>query len=224
MTAGESRPSSVAIASLAIDADHGLVQVRDALIDTGGSKNLASRHLLTNIKLAKSYGNEPIRMVTVNGISPDYSHQGELHTTDENGNPLVILCYVQEKPVMGHDTFVLLCNNTIVECDIDINYHAKTSKEVGAAPLKRLKDTPFHYTDATSATSNSNVTPSLEVPDFDFSKLALDASFQARVLHLQSTGKRVRRRSKRPHPQRPPQNLFSLGSEWETAFMSEIAL
>ena len=93
-------------------------------------------------------------MVTVNGISPDYSHQGELHTTDENGNPLVILCYVQEKLIMGHDTFVLLCNNTIVECDIDINYHAKTSKEVGAAPLKRLKGTPFHYTDATSATSN----------------------------------------------------------------------
>jgi len=224
MTAGESRPSSVAIASLAIDADHGPVQVRDALIDTGGSKNLASRHLLTNIKLAKSYGNEPIRMVTVNGISPDYSHQGELHTTDENGNPLVILCYVQEKPIMGHDTFVLLCNNTIVECDIDINYHAKTSKEVGAAPLKRLKSTPFHYTDATSATSNSNVTHSLEKPDFDFSKLALDASFQAKVLHLQSTGKRVRRRSKRPHPQRPPQDLFSLGSEWDPAFMSEIAL
>jgi hypothetical protein len=100
MTAGETRPSSFAIASLAIDTDHGPIQIRDALIDTGDSKNLASRHLLTNIKLAKSYGNEPIRMVTVNGISPDYSHQGELHTTDENGNPLVILCYVQEKPTV----------------------------------------------------------------------------------------------------------------------------
>lgn len=104
MTAGETKPSSVAIASLTIDTDRGPVQVKDTLIDTGGSKNLASRHLLTNIKLAKSYGNEPIRMVTVSGISPDYSHQGELHTTDENGNPLVILCYVQEKPIMGHDT------------------------------------------------------------------------------------------------------------------------
>ncbi len=65
---------SRAIASLTIDTDRGPVQVRDTLIDTGGSKSLASRHLLTNIKLAKSYGNEPIRMVTVNGISPDYSH------------------------------------------------------------------------------------------------------------------------------------------------------
>ncbi len=152
-------------------------------------------------------------MVTVNGIPPDYSHQGELHTTDENGNPLVILCYIQEKPILGHDTFVLLCNNTIVECDIDINYHAKTSKEVGAATLKRLKGTPFHYTDATLATLNANVSQSLEEPDFDFSKLALDASFEARALHLQSTGKRVRRQSKRPHPQRPTQDLFSLARE-----------
>jgi hypothetical protein len=108
MTAGEARPSSVAIASLTIDTDHGPIQVPDALIDTGGSKNLASRHLLTNIKLAISYGNEPIRMMMVNGILPDYSHQGELCTTDKHGNPLVILCYVQEKPIMGRDTFVLL--------------------------------------------------------------------------------------------------------------------
>jgi hypothetical protein len=223
MTAGETRPSSVAIASLAIDTDHGPIQIRDALIDTGGSKNLASRHLLTNIKLAKSYGNEPIRMVTVNGISPDYSHQGELHTTDENGNPLVILCYVQEKPIIGHDTFVLLCNNTIVDCDIDINYHAKTSKEVGAVSIKRLKSAPFHYTNATSATLSTNISKFHEEPDFDFSKLALSASFAARAQHLQSTGKRVRRQS-RPHPQGPMQDLPSLGSEWDPAFMSEIAL
>ncbi len=114
MTTGESKPSNVAIAALTVDADHGATQVN--LVDTGGSKNLASRHLLKNIKLAKSYGNEPIRMVTVNDLSPDYNHQGELHTTDENGTLLVILCYVQEKPIMGHDTFILLYNNTIVDC------------------------------------------------------------------------------------------------------------
>ncbi len=67
MTTGEPKPSNVAIAALTVDADHGVIEVNDALVDTGGSKNLASRHLLKNIKLAKSYGNEPIRMVTVNG-------------------------------------------------------------------------------------------------------------------------------------------------------------
>ena len=97
MTTGEPKPSNVAIADLAIDSDHGTIQVNNALVDNGGSKNLASRHLLKNIKLAKSYGNESITMVTVNGLSPDYNHQGELHTTDENGTPLIILCYVHRK-------------------------------------------------------------------------------------------------------------------------------
>jgi hypothetical protein len=64
-------------------------------------------------------------MVTVNGLSPDYSHQGELHTTDENGIPLVILCYVQEQPIMGHDTFILLSNNTIVDANVDISIMPK---------------------------------------------------------------------------------------------------
>ena len=147
MTTGAPKPSNVAIAALTVDADHGAIQVNDALVDTGGSKNLASRHLLKNIKLAKSYGNEPIRMVTVNGLSPDYNHQGELHTTDENGTPLVFLCYVQEKPIMGHDTFILLCNNTLVDSNIDMNYHSRASKDVGAVPLKRLVNAPYHYTD-----------------------------------------------------------------------------
>ena len=74
MTTGEPKPSNVAIADLTIDSDHGAIQVNDALVDTGGSKNLASRHLLKNIKLAKSYGNEPIRMVTnqrfITGLQP----------------------------------------------------------------------------------------------------------------------------------------------------------
>ena len=121
MTTGVKQASNVAIASLPVDTDRGTIHVQDALIDTGGSRNLASRHLLKDIRLAKSYGNEPIRMVTVNGLSPDYNHQGELHTTDENGIPLVILCYVQEQLIMGHDTFILLSNNTIVDSSIDIS-------------------------------------------------------------------------------------------------------
>ncbi len=124
---------------------------------------------------------------------------------------------------MGHDTFVLLFNNTIVECDIDINYHAKTSKELGAVPIKRLKSAPFHYTDATSATLSMNVSKPHKEPEFDFSKLALSSSFAEITQHLQSTGKRVRRRP-RPHPRRLMPDLPSLGSEWDPAFMSEIAL
>ena len=159
-------------------------------------------------------------MVTVNGLSPDYNHQGELHTTDENGTPLVILCYVQEKPIMGHDTFILLCNNTIVDCNIDMNYHARTSKEMGAVPLKRLVNAPYHYTDAVVDNKPD------EPPYPDFSNLAMHAAFEARALHLQRTGKRVRRskrsRSKEPYPVKAKK--LPLCGEWDPAFMSEIAL
>jgi hypothetical protein len=91
MSTGIKQPSNVAVASLPIDTDHGIVHVNDALMDTGGSRNLASRHLLKDIRLTQSYGNEPIRMVTVNGLSPDYTHQGELHTS-HNGRKWYSVC------------------------------------------------------------------------------------------------------------------------------------
>jgi hypothetical protein len=177
MTTGLKQNSNVAIASLLIDTDRGSVPVQDALVDTGGSKNLASRHLLTDIRLAESYGNEPIRMVTVNGLSPDYIHQGELHTSNENGIPLVILCYVQEQPIMGHDTFMLLSNNTIVDCNIDINYHARTSKEMGAVPIKRLLQALYHHTDANAFTHNDSAHNTAHEPlGFDAFQLAMYAT------------------------------------------------
>ena len=40
MTTGAPKPSNVAIAALIVDADHGVIQVNDALVDTGGSKNV----------------------------------------------------------------------------------------------------------------------------------------------------------------------------------------
>ena len=204
MTTGLKQSSNVAIASLSIDADRGTILVQDALIDTGGSKNLASRHLLKDIRLAESYGNEPIRMVTVNGLSPDYNHQGELHTPDENGIPLVILCYVQEQPIMGHDTFILLSNNTIVDCDIDINYHARTSKEIGTAPLKRLVQAPYHHMDSSTTNQNSsNGNRSNKQITFDPTQLTMYSAFDEKARHLQHTGKRLKRKARRNHQVNP---------------------
>jgi hypothetical protein len=226
MTTGLKQSSNVAIASLSTDTDRGTILVQDALIDTGGSKNLASRHLLKDIRLAESYGNEPIRMVIVNGLSPDYNHQGELHTTDENGIPLVILCYVQEQPIMGHDTFILLSNNTIVDCDIDINYHARTSKEMGTALLKRLVQTPYHHMDTSTANqSNSDGNRSNKQIPFDSSQLAAYSAFDAKARHLQHTGKRLNHKARR-NRYRDPTRLAEtwLSSEWDPAFMSEMAL
>ena len=158
-------------------------------------------------------------MVTVNGLSPDYSHQGELHTTDENGIPLVILCYVQEQPIMGHDTFILLSNNTIVDANVDIFYHAKTSKEMGAVPLRRLKSTPYHYMDAPSAQPREVTSPQQEALDFDISQLAMYSAFEARAQHLQHTGKRLRRprkRSRKKSTRFPKRQETFLSSEWDS--------
>ncbi len=46
-------------------------------LDTCGSQNLASEHLLHNIKKAEEYGHNQIYMVTVNANSPSYNRMGE---------------------------------------------------------------------------------------------------------------------------------------------------
>ena len=78
--------------------DQQTLQIK-ANADTGGSKNLASKHLLQSVKMAEEYGNRAICMITIQGDSPAYTHQGELHFSDENGTPIVLLCYVQDKQI-----------------------------------------------------------------------------------------------------------------------------
>jgi hypothetical protein len=126
--------------------DQKTLQIK-ANADTGGSKSLASKHLLQNVKMAEEYGNRPICMITIQGDSPAYTHQGELHFSDENGTPIVLLCYVQDKPIPGHEHFVLISNNTLVDINADINFHARASKETGVLPLRRTTSEAFHYND-----------------------------------------------------------------------------
>jgi hypothetical protein len=83
-------------------------------LDNCGSQNLASEHLLHNIKKTEEYGHNQIYMVTVNGISPSYNRMGELHFIDEDKNPIITLCYVQTQPIKGIDNFVLISNDTLV--------------------------------------------------------------------------------------------------------------
>ncbi len=119
----------------------------DAQVDPGGSQNLASREILRNICRAEDYDRTPICMVTVSGDTPAYHNMGELHLTDDNDIPIVILCYVQEETIKGHDKFALICNDTLVDIDADVNHHARTSREGNISPLKRLSVKPYHYKD-----------------------------------------------------------------------------
>ena len=116
-------------------------------LDTCGSRNLASEHLLHNIKEAEEYGHNQIYMVTVNGNSPSYNRMGELHFIDEDKNPIITLCYVQAQPIKGMDNFVLISNSTLVAIQTDLNYHSSMCEHVGIVPLRRLVSQPYHYND-----------------------------------------------------------------------------
>jgi hypothetical protein len=127
---------------------------------------------------------------------------------------------------MGHDTFILLSNNTIVDCDIDINYHARTSKEMGMVPLKRLVQAPYHHTDSKAFTQNDSTHNTAQEPlGFYAFQLAMYATFDEKARHLQHTGKRLRHTVKRRQARNPTLVTEAwLSSEWDPVFMSEIAL
>ncbi len=116
-------------------------------LDKCGSRNLASEHLLQNIKKVEDYGQDQIYMVTVNGNSPAYNRMGELHFIDGDKNPIVTLCYVQNQPIKGIDNFVLISNNTLDAIQTDINFHSSMCAHVGIMPLRRLVSQPYHYSD-----------------------------------------------------------------------------
>jgi hypothetical protein len=130
-------------------------------LDTGGSQNLASEHLLHNIKPAEAYGQDHIYMVTVNGNSPAYERMGELNFTDKDETPIIILCYVQVQSIKGYDDFVLISNDTLDDIQTDINYHSSMSRHVvGIVPLRRLVNQPYHYSDTSkrSAPKSDQIT------------------------------------------------------------------
>jgi hypothetical protein len=79
---------------------------------------------------------------------PAYDRIGELNFTDEDGTPIIILCYVQVQSIKGHDDFfVLISNDTLDDIQTDINYHSNMSRHVGIVPLRRLAKQPYHYSD-----------------------------------------------------------------------------
>ncbi len=93
-------------------------------------------------------------MITVNGDTPPYNNMGELHFNDNKGNPVVLLCYVQEQPIHGYDHFALISSDSLVDIAADINCHAKMSKAGEILPLQRESETAYHYSDIISTNKN----------------------------------------------------------------------
>jgi hypothetical protein len=230
-------------------APNGQSVITNVHLDTGGSQSLASEHLLHNVKKAEDYGHNQIYMVTVNGNSPAYDRMSELNFNDEDGTPIIILCYVQTQSIKGHDNFVLICNNTLDDIQTDINYHSSMSRHVGIVPLRRLSKQPYHYSDtynhiahrsdSITKEQNSSVvvddTTMLTVEEMD--KVTSSASTpetcqcncQPRIAELLSeieflkiTGRRMRKsRKSRDNPKNDKRRLKV--SKY-TCFMSEVQL
>ena len=113
--------------------------------DPCNSASMAKRQLLHNVKSCKHYNQQPIRMTTVQGVTPWYTEMGILRFEDSANVPLSVLCYVHEEEMPGHPDFVLLSNSTLVDMEFDSNYQMRASKEKGPVPLKRTTDKPFHW-------------------------------------------------------------------------------
>jgi hypothetical protein len=97
---------------------------------------------------------------------------------------------------------------------------------MGTAPLKRLVQSPYHHMDTSTAnqTNSSGNRANKQITLFDSSHLAMYSVFDAKAWHLQHTGKHLKRKARRD--QVDPSHLAEswLSSEWDPAFMSEIAL
>ena len=113
--------------------------------DPCNSASMAKRQLLHNIKDCKHYNQQPIRMTTVQGVTPWYKEMGILKFEDGANVPISVLCYVHEDEMPGHPDFVLLSNSTLVDMEFDSNYQMRASKEKGPMPLKRTTDKPFYW-------------------------------------------------------------------------------
>ena len=65
--------------------------------DPCNSASMAKRQLLHNIKDCKHYNQQPIRMTTVQGVTPWYKEMGILKFEDGANVPISVLCYVSKR-------------------------------------------------------------------------------------------------------------------------------
>jgi hypothetical protein len=76
-------------------------------------------------------------MKQAHGTTPWYDQCGELHALDEHDRLTKRVYYAQKTPVHGDDNFILTGMNTILDLDIDIKHHMRTSIMPGIKRLRR---------------------------------------------------------------------------------------
>ena len=116
-------------------------------MDPCGAASVIDAPLMKNIKPAAKYGLPAIRMTTLGGFTPIYKDVGKLDFVDDNGNNCILLGYAQYKLLAGHKNFALLCQDILVDLDVDMNYQMRMARTAGPTPVHRLKNNHFHYSD-----------------------------------------------------------------------------
>lgn len=94
-----------------------------------------------NIKQAEAYGHDQIYMVIVYGNIPAQDRMGELNFKDEDSTCIIILCYVPNQSIKGHDNFVLISNDTSDDIRTDINYPSSMLRHAGIVLLRKAEQT-----------------------------------------------------------------------------------
>ena len=74
-------------------------------------------------------------MVIVYGNIPAQDRMGELNFKDEDSTCIIILCYVPNQCIKGHDNFVLISNDTSDYIRTDINYPSSMLRHAGIVLL-----------------------------------------------------------------------------------------
>jgi hypothetical protein len=111
-------------------------------VDSCNSRMLAGERFLQEIKSCYEYGLPPIRMKTTSKQPTTWKRDvGQLNYYDNNDIKCVSLVYVD----YDNPELILMDLNTILDAEVDLQYHAKTSRDSGVVSLKRCNEEPYHY-------------------------------------------------------------------------------
>ena len=114
--------------------------IKEIKLDSCGSVSLAHSRYLSSIKPCSQYN---IPIVTLNGIggrAQPITNAGILTHVTPQKKLIKFLCYVFDTPIGNTQEMLLLGLKTIVEADIDIRYHMKTSVQGVTTMVRFLEE------------------------------------------------------------------------------------
>ena len=143
------RRSNITECTSKIDMPDSTTAIYSIKVDSCNSRMLAGKRFLQGIDSCYAYGLPPIRMKTTSKQPTTWKRDvGRLHYHDENNVKCVSLVYVD----YDNPDLILMDLNTILDAEVDLQYHATTSRDSGIVPLRRGNKDPYHYGDFSKQT------------------------------------------------------------------------